>query len=214
MTRGQARALETAGDRMIADPIMHDWPAVFGRQAPLGVEIGFGMGHALLDWAAGCPDWNLVGIDVYQPGIGALLLGLDSRGVTNVRVLEADARHALTNGFEPDSLDEVRILFPDPWPKKRHHKRRLVQPDFVRLLASRMRPGARLSLATDWEDYARAMLAVLDAEPLLVNPSGPGTYAERPSDRPTTRFEERGRRLGHQVWDLDYERKRETTESR
>lgn len=214
MTRGQARALDRAGDTMIVDSTSPDWPAVFGRQAPLGVEVGFGMGHALLDWAAECPDWNLVGIEVYQPGIGALLLGLDSQGSTNVRVLEADARQALAAGFEPDSIDEVRILFPDPWPKKRHHKRRLVQPDFVRLLASRMRPGARLGLATDWQDYAQHMLTVLDAEPLLQNRSGQGSYAERPSGRPTTRFEERGRRLGHQVWDLGYERKRETTESR
>ena len=172
---------------MIVDSTSPDWPAVFGRQAPLGVEVGFGMGHALLDWAAECPDWNLVGIEVYQPGIGALLLGLDSQGSTNVRVLEADARQALAAGFEPD---------------------------FVRLLASRMRPGARLGLATDWQDYAQHMLTVLDAEPLLQNRSGQGSYAERPSGRPTTRFEERGRRLGHQVWDLGYERKRETTESR
>lgn len=214
MTRGQARALDRVGARLVVDPATRDWPSVFGRKAPLGVEIGFGMGHALLDWADCRPDWNLVGIEVYQPGIGALLLGLDSQELTNVRVLECDARHALSACFEPASIDEVRIFFPDPWPKKRHHKRRLVQPDFVRLVASRLRPGARLSLATDWQDYAESMLTVLDEEPRLLNAAGSGSFADRPSARPLTRFEQRGRRLGHQVWDLVYERKRETTESR
>ncbi|NIP14317.1 MAG: tRNA (guanosine(46)-N7)-methyltransferase TrmB [Pseudomonadales bacterium] len=214
MTRGQARALDRVGGRLIVDATTSGWASVFGRDAPLGVEIGFGMGHALLDWAAECPDWNLVGVEVYQPGIGALLLGLDDRGLNNVRVLEADARQALSVCFEPDSIDELRILFPDPWPKKRHHKRRLVQPEFVRLLASRLRPGGRLVVATDWQEYAQSMLKTLDEEPLLLNRFGPGTYGARPSSRPTTRFEERGRRLGHGVWDLGYERKREITESR
>ena len=202
MTRGQARALEAAGDRIIAEPTTPDWPAVFGRQAPLGVEIGFGMGHALLDWAAECPDWNLVGIEVYQPGIGALLLGLESQGSTNVRVLQADARQALAQGFEPDSIDEVRILFPDPWPKKRHHKRRLLTTDFLRILSEKLQAQGRLHIATDWQEYADEIVTALDATPALENEAGRLAFSERPNWRPLTKYERRGLRLGHQVFDI------------
>lgn len=185
-----------------------DWSQEFGRSAAVGVEIGFGMGHALLDWAGQCPDWNLIGVEVYEPGIGAALLGMERASLSNVRVVAEDARSALTRCFEPGSLDEVRIFFPDPWPKRRHHKRRLIQTEFASGLAARMRVDAKLLLATDWQDYASSMLEVLDAEPLLTNLAGSGCYAERAQTRSPTRFEDRGRKLGHAVWDLAYVRKR------
>ncbi|MGE0625157.1 MAG: tRNA (guanosine(46)-N7)-methyltransferase TrmB [Pseudomonadales bacterium] len=206
ITRSQARALEAwASERVIpeatAGPV--DWAARFSRAAPLGVEIGFGMGHALLDWAEAEPDMNLVGIDVYRPGIGALLAGCAERGCEHLLVVEGDARVVIDTLFAPASIREVRIFFPDPWPKKRHHKRRLVSSAFVRLLASRMLPGGRLRLATDWEDYAGWMLDVLDAEDAFANEYGAG-FAERFAGRDVTRFEARGQRLGHRVWDLSY----------
>lgn len=208
MTRGQHRALdELAASRVFAvGEAGPDWPEVFGRQAPLGVEIGFGMGQALLSWAQHQPDWNLLGIEVYQPGIGALLLGAQRDGLDNLRVLEGDAEQAFAANIAPDSLDEVRIFFPDPWPKKRHHKRRLVQPAFITLLASRLKPGGRLLLATDWEPYAHWMLEVLAAEPQLENLSPVG-FAQRAPERVITRFEARGTRLGHDVWDLAFRRR-------
>lgn len=206
LTRGQQRALEDYGpERIVAagsrGPI--DWASRFSRTAPLGVEIGFGMGHALLDWGSGAPDWNLVGLEVYQPGIGALLMGSQERELTNLLVVEDDANETLQELFEPESIQEIRIFFPDPWPKRRHHERRLIQPAFADLLGSRLARGGRLRLATDWEDYAAWMLKVLEAEPRLQNEAGSG-FAARPDSRPVTRFEARGQRLGHGVWDLAY----------
>ena len=200
MTQGQRRALEELSPRYLVDPEPNQWPAVFGRSAPLGVEIGFGMGQATLDWATSQPGLNIVGIEIYRPGMGALLAGIERLGLANLRLLEGDAALLLDSKFEAGSLDEARILFPDPWPKKRHHKRRLIQPGFVRLLASRLSPGGRLLLATDWPEYAEWMREVLAAEPTLAvaAPSG---------ERPTTRFEDRGRRLGHRIHDLAYQRK-------
>lgn len=207
LTRGQARAWRERGDLVLENP--HgpvDWQAWFARSGRLGVEVGFGMGHALVAWAKEAPDWNLVGIDVYQPGVGALLLGVEEAGLDNVRVIVADARDVLASCFLEGSVDEVRIFFPDPWPKKRHHKRRLIQPEFVAALARCLCPGGRLLLATDWEDYAHAMLQILNATPEFSN-MHPGTgYAPRPATRPQTRFETRGLRLGHGVWDLAYRR--------
>lgn len=206
ITRGQARALEAWSGRCVIPetaPGPVDWSARFSREAPLGVEIGFGMGHALLDWAAATPEKNLVGIDVYRPGIGALLAGRAARGCEHLLVVEGDARVVMERLFAPASIREARIFFPDPWPKKRHHKRRLISPPFVRLLAGRLEPGGRLRLATDWEDYALWMLEVLETEPALSNESGSG-FAPRFPGRDVTRFEARGRRLGHPVWDLSY----------
>lgn len=214
MTRAQARALNETGPEILVSGDLPDWSEAFGRNGPMGVEIGFGMGHALIDWAQQRPDWNLVGIEVYQPGIGALLLGVERAALTNLRVIAEDANSALSRCFRSASIDEVRVFFPDPWPKKRHHKRRLVQAEFVSLLVERMRVDARLLLATDWQHYAESMLEVLEANPLLRNLAGPGRFAERAEVRPATRFEDRGRKLGHQVWDLAYVRKRATTESR
>ena len=199
MTQGQRRALAELAPRYLVDPEPNQWPEVFGRSAPLGVEIGFGMGQATLAWATEAPDLNLVGIEIYQPGIGALLAGIERLSLANLRLLEGDAALLLDSKFEAGSLHEARILFPDPWPKKRHHKRRLIQPAFVRLLASRLRHGGRLLLATDSADYAEWMADVLAAEPALA--------AVPPGERPATRFEARGQRLGHRIHDLAYQRK-------
>ena len=200
MTQGQRRALEELAPRYLVDPEPNQWPEVFGRSAPLGVEIGFGMGQATLDWAASRPHLNIVGIEIYRPGFGALLAGIERLGLANLRLLEGDAALLLDSKFGAGSLDEARILFPDPWPKKRHHKRRLIQPAFAELLASRLRPGGRLLLATDWPEYAQWMRDVLAAEPTLEAAAAPG-------ERPATRFEDRGRRLGHRIQDLAYQRK-------
>lgn len=205
-TRGQVRALAEYGPDRVIPPGSRgplDWAARFGRAAPLGLEIGFGMGQALLDWAEAAPEMNLVGIDVYQPGIGALLLGSAERELGNLLVVEEDAAVAVRELFAVGSLREVRIFFPDPWPKKRHQKRRLIQPPFVGLLCARLEAGGIIRLATDWAPYAEWMREVLQAEPKLASETG-GDFAPRFEERMPTRFETRGQRLGHQVWDLAY----------
>ena len=208
LTRGQARALAAGGHEILSVPSEEpiDLAAAFERSAPVGLEIGFGSGQALLDWAESAPDWNLLGIEVYEPGIGSLLKGIRERQLTNIRVLSDDATRVLASAIAPGVLEEVRIFFPDPWPKKRHHKRRLLNKPFVAMLAERMRPGGRLRLATDWQDYAEQMLTVLNAESRFRNEAGDG-YAPRFEERNVTRFEARGQRLGHQVWDLCYSRR-------
>jgi tRNA (guanine-N7-)-methyltransferase len=206
LTKGQARALAEHSGAAVVDasgPV--DWTERFGRVAPLGVEIGFGMGQSLVDWAMAAPHMNLIGIDVYQPGIGAVLNARQDQDLAHLLVIEADARQAMEVAFAPDSIQEVRIFFPDPWPKKRHHKRRLVQPPFVTLLTGRLVPGGRLRLATDWQNYAEQMLQVLEQEPGLVNETD-GGFAARFEQRGVTRFEARGQRLGHPVWDLCFKR--------
>jgi tRNA (guanine-N7-)-methyltransferase len=179
---------------------------IFGRRAPCIVEIGFGNGENLLSLASARPENDFLGIEVHRPGIGRLLLKLDELGLTNVRVIGHDAVEVFERHLAPASLDEVLILFPDPWPKKRHHKRRLVQGPFVATLADRLKPGAKLRLATDWEPYALEMLSTLAAEPRLSNLSPGGGFAPRPPARPATRFERRGEQLGHRVWDLAFSR--------
>ena len=206
MTRGQARALETLQERFVIDAqstSFADYAADESR-APLGVEIGFGMGQALAEWAAERPDWRLLGIEVYQPGIGSLLLQLEEAGSTNVRVLEADAREIFEKWLPTASVREIHIYFPDPWPKKRHASRRIVQPDTLAVFANALEPGGLLHLATDWGPYAEWMLECANGEPRLKNQAD--GFAPRPDDRPITRFEERGKRLGHAVWDLKLER--------
>lgn len=223
MTRGQARALHLLAERFGIDPESGpiDLPALFQRSAPLGLEIGFGMGHALLDWARERPDWNLLGSEIYQPGIGAALLGLKREGLDNVRLVPAPAEHLLERQLAPGVLDEVRIFFPDPWPKLRHHKRRLLQPQFVRLLTERMAADGLLWVATDWEEYAQWIVAVLDAEPGLsavaeprVTTAAAAAAADLVDGRPRTRFEARGIKLGHRLWDLRYRRNCSSTPSR
>jgi tRNA (guanine-N7-)-methyltransferase len=211
MTRAQARALIELMPRYSVplSESVGDWATVFERHAPLALEVGFGMGHALLDAAQRHPQWNWLGIEVYRPGIGALLNGVVAAGLTNVRIVEADARRVLAQMIESDSLRRLVVLFPDPWPKSKHHKRRLISVEFAALAASRLAVDGDLLLATDWADYAEQMLAVLDAEPGLRNCAGAGCYAPRSDERRQTRFEARGVSLGHRVWDLAYRRARE-----
>lgn len=183
-----------------------DLQHAFGREAPLLIEVGFGMGHALLETATAKPDWNHLGIEVYRPGVGALIKGAVDRGLTNLRVIEGDAVAVLEQGIAPASVAQLHIFFADPWPKTKHHKRRLIQAPFVGTAARRLIPGGMLLLATDWRPYADAMLEVLDAEPLLRNAAGPGAISLRPAERPSTRFERRGVALGHEIADLVYRR--------
>lgn len=183
-----------------------DFAVVFGRRAPLVLEIGFGNGEQLCAAAAAEPERDFLGIEVHRPGVGHLLNALAAAALDNVRLYHHDAIEVLRDDIAPAALAETRIGFPDPWPKKRHHKRRLIQPGFVALLASRTAPGGRLHLATDWAGYAEHMIEVLEAAPDWRNAIGPSQYAERPAWRVATRFEQRGLRLGHGVWDLIYQR--------
>lgn len=203
---GQARALADIGPlyRLPYQPGVLDFEAVFNRRAPRILEIGFGMGEGLAETAAAHPDHDYLGVEVHTPGVGALLKQIGERGLANVRVIQHDAVDVLTHMLAPLSLAGLHIFFPDPWHKKRHHKRRLIQPPLVQLLASRLQPGGYIHLATDWQDYAGQMLAVLSAEPLLRNTVA--GYAPRPDTRPLTKFEQRGIRLGHGVWDLVFRR--------
>jgi tRNA (guanine-N7-)-methyltransferase len=181
-----------------------DLAAAFGRSAPLIVEIGFGMGEGTAQIAAAHPENDYLGIEVHNPGVGSLLDKIGRAGLDNVRIVQHDAVEVMRDMIAPDSLAGAHVFFPDPWHKKRHHKRRLLQAPFVSLLASRIAPGGYLHVATDWEDYAVQILAVLEAEPLLVNTVW--RYAPRPAYRPLTRFEQRGVRLGHEVFDLVFRR--------
>ena len=209
---GQARALAEIGPQfMLAyQPELLDLDAVFGRAdsishpVPRILEIGFGMGEGLAEIAAAHPGNDYLGVEVHTPGVGALLKQVGERGLTNVRIVQHDAVEVLTHMLAPASLAGIHIFFPDPWHKKRHHKRRLIQPLLVQLLASRLQEGGYIHLATDWQDYAEQMLAVLTAEPKLQNTVT--DYAPRPDTRPLTKFEQRGIRLGHGVWDLVFRR--------
>lgn len=180
--------------------------ALFDRRARRVAEIGFGNGDNLLALAAARPAEDFLGIEVHRPGVGRLLLQLEERGLANVRVVCRDAVEVLQDYLDGPCLDELLILFPDPWPKKRHHKRRLIQPAFVTLVAERLKAGGTLRLATDWEPYAAEMLATLTAEPRLRNAAAAAGFIPRPLERSPTRFERRGERLGHQVWDLEFRR--------
>ena len=203
MGPGQARALAELGPRFVvpyADAVP-DFSQLFGRRAPLVLEIGFGMGDATAAIAAARPQTDFLGIEVHPPGVGALLKRVGELALTNLRIIQEDAVAVLEHMIAPESLAGAHLFFPDPWHKARHHKRRLVQPAFVRLLASRLRAGATLHCATDWQPYAEQMLDVLSAEPALVNAAGDG-YAPRPASRPLTKFEQRGLDRGHGVWDL------------
>ena len=219
ITRAQAAALANELDpiRVPADRPL-DAVALFGRSGPLVLEIGFGMGHALLEYARANPDANCIGAEIYQPGIGALARALADAEIVNVRIFEGDARELVAALLPDAALARAMIYFPDPWPKKRHHKRRLIEPGFVSRLARKLEPGGRLLLATDWEDYAHTIMDALEAEPLLENVAGAGRFAA-PSRTSPTRFEARGARLGHRVWDFEFARRRSqrnaaTTESR
>jgi tRNA (guanine-N7-)-methyltransferase len=205
---GQQRALETLAPRYVLPFNADAWldaPHAFGRSAPLVVEIGFGMGDATADIAAAMPDVDFLGIEVHEAGVGALLNRIERQGLGNLRIVRHDAVEVLDRMIATASLAAAHVFFPDPWPKKRHWKRRLVQPPFVHLLATRLAPGGYLHLATDWQPYAEQMLQVLAQERLLVNTAD--GYAPRPAYRPMTKFERRGRALGHGVWDLVFRRR-------
>jgi tRNA (guanine-N7-)-methyltransferase len=209
LTPGQQQALQTLWPAygLVPPPAGRriDFSAAFGREAPVWLEIGFGNGDALRRIAARHPEVNCLGIEVHRPGIGHLLKGLAADGLTNVRVMRADAAEVLREHVADATLARVLVFFPDPWPKKRHHKRRLVQPAFAGEMARVLAPGGLVHLATDWSDYAEHMRSVLDTEPGLDNTvSG---WAERPAYRPRTRFEARGERKGHEVFDLIYRRR-------
>ncbi|MEU0466253.1 MULTISPECIES: tRNA (guanosine(46)-N7)-methyltransferase TrmB [unclassified Amycolatopsis] len=209
MTVGQQRAWERQWadiGRRVADlpPGPIDFAGWFGRPAPVLLEIGSGMGETTAQLAAAEPEVNYVAVEVYEAGLGQLMLRAERLGLENLRLLHGDAVIALKEHIEPDSLSGVRIFFPDPWPKKRHHKRRLVQPDFVKLVASRLAPGGILHMATDWEHYAEQMLEVCSAEPALRNRFD--DWAPRPSWRPVTKFEQRADQEGRISRDLIFER--------
>jgi tRNA (guanine-N7-)-methyltransferase len=207
ITRAQQRAYDELGPRWSVAwaPEPLDLDALYGRRAPRFVEIGFGMGEATAAIAAAHPQHDYLAIEVHSPGVGSLLAKIDALGLGNVRIVQHDAVEVLREMIAPDTLAGVHLFFPDPWPKKRHHKRRLLQPAFATLVAGRIAPGGYFHAATDWEDYARHMLEVLSAEPLLANTAA--GYAPRPAYRPPTRFEQRGQRLGHPVWDLVFRRR-------
>jgi tRNA (guanine-N7-)-methyltransferase len=208
ITRAQKHALETLlprfGIAYAPEPL--DLDRVFGRRAPRVLEIGFGNGDALVERATQSPEKDFLGVEVHAPGIGHCLLGIEARALTNVRVIAHDAVEVLANQIPAGSLDEVVLLFPDPWPKKRHHKRRIVQPDFAALVVDRLKTGGVFRLATDWAPYAQWMLEVLNATPGLENAAPGAGFVERAA-RADTRFEARGRRLGHGVFDLEYRRR-------
>jgi len=202
MGSGQRRALDELAPRFVlpASERPIDWAAAFGRDAPRVLDIGFGMGDATAAIAAASPQLDVIGVEVHPPGVGALLQRVHGGGLTNVRIVQHDVVPVAAQMITPGSLAGAVVFFPDPWPKKRHHKRRLIQPPFVALLSSRLRSGATLHLATDWQPYAAQMLDVLRAEPTLANTCD--GYAPRPAYRPTTKFERRGERLGHASFDL------------
>ncbi|MEZ5583406.1 MAG: tRNA (guanosine(46)-N7)-methyltransferase TrmB [Candidatus Competibacteraceae bacterium] len=207
LTQAQQRALGTLWERYGVEIDRHLLPLnqLFGRIAPRILEIGFGDGESLLAMAGARPENDFLGIEVHRPGIGHLLLRADALGLTNVRVICADAQEALN--ILPDAcLERIQVFFPDPWPKKRHHKRRLIQPAFVAVMARTLKSGGYLHLATDWEEYAHWMLTVLDACEALHNTVS-GGFAPRPVERPLTKFERRGQLLGHEVWDLLFRRR-------
>lgn len=207
MTEAQRRALETLWPRYGIDrgdtPL--DLAHTFARDAFTVCEIGFGNGEALLAQAAHYPERNYLGIEVHRPGVGRVLQQLAQQELNNVRVVCDDAKLVLQQQPKP-CFDAVHIFFPDPWPKLRHHKRRLVQAEFLTLVARVLKPRGLLHVATDWDDYAQAMLALLETTPAFENTAGKGMFAARPADRPLTKFERRGRKLGNGVWDLLFSR--------
>ena len=208
MTEGQKRAYDlhwpSKGLELKNGAIV--LPEVFGRDAPVVLEIGFGMGDSLAQMAAAEPDKDFIGVEVHSPGVGRLMHLIDESGIENLRAYCDDAVEVLEQCIADNSLSRVQIYFPDPWHKKRHHKRRLVQPEFVQLLRRKLKPGGVIHLATDWENYAEHMMLVMSGAEGFRNTQGEGAFAPRPDYRPVTKFEKRGERLGHGVWDLLFEK--------
>lgn len=193
--------------QLVLTDTVWDWGACFGPEAEVVVELGFGMGHTLVTLAKMQPQYQFLGIEVHKAGIGHLAMTLHEESISNVRIAPYDAMDVLQHGVPPASLAGMNVFFPDPWPKARHKKRRLIQPDFVRLVVSRLRSGGWIHLATDWEDYAWQMLEVLTQESGLVNLDVHGGFVPRPASRPLTKFEQRGLNLGHGVWDLVFQKR-------
>lgn len=208
LTKGQARAIETNWPSMglSIDNGMLDFGQVFGRQAPVVLEIGFGMGKSLVEMAAAEPDKDFIGIEVHRPGIGACLADAEAAGLKNLRVFEHDAVEVLAQCIPEASLARMQLYFPDPWHKARHHKRRIVQPEFAQKVRQKLAIGGVWHMATDWENYAEHMLEVMSQAEGYKNQSASQDYVPRPDFRPLTKFEQRGHRLGHGVWDLMFER--------
>jgi len=205
MTSAQHRAIEELWPRYGVGPGQPiNFRDLFQRDCPVVLEIGFGNGESLAAMAEQNPDRCYLGVEVHRPGVGSLLLNIERLGLTNIRVSMTDSIELLQTQVPDESLSAVQIFFPDPWPKARHHKRRLVQPDFVQLVRRKLKPGGTLHLATDWPDYAEHMLLVMEAADGFSNAAGPGQFLPRPDWRPETKFERRGIRLGHPVSDLLY----------
>ena len=210
-TAGQAKAFETQGPQFLLEykPELCSFETVFKRNKPGALptvlEIGFGMGEATAQIAAGMPDTNFLCCEVHTPGVGALLKRIEEQHLTNIRILQHDAVEVIDHMLALGSLDGVHIFFPDPWHKKKHNKRRLIQAPLIAKLAARLKPGGYLHCATDWQPYAEQILEVVSAEPMLQNTS-PDGYATKPDYRPLTKFENRGIKLGHGVWDVVFKR--------
>lgn len=207
VSTGQGRALEELGPKFLIpyNKAPLDVAQVFGRNAPTIFEIGFGMGETTAKIASGMPDKNFIGVEVHTPGVGSLLKLIGEQQLENLRLIQHDAFEVLTHMIAPQSLAGVHVFFPDPWHKARHNKRRLIQGPMVELLSSRLMPGGYLHCATDWQEYAEQMLEVLSSEPTLTNTAD--GYAPRPDYRPVTKFENRGLKLGHGVWDVVFVKK-------
>lgn len=208
LTKGQELAMQECWPTMGIDYTAEflDWEQVFGNSNPVVLEIGFGMGASLVEMAANAPQKNFVGIEVHSPGVGACLMAAREQGVTNLRVMCHDGVEVFANMIPEASIDMMQLFFPDPWHKKRHHKRRIVQPEFAQMIRTKLKIGGVFHMATDWENYAQHMLEVMQGAEGYRNQSQSNDYVPRPEDRPLTKFEARGQRLGHGVWDLKFER--------
>jgi tRNA (guanine-N7-)-methyltransferase len=207
-TEGQQKALEEVWPEMgleLKDGAIN-FAEVFGREAPVVLEIGFGMGASLIEMATQQPDKNYIGIEVHRPGVGRLLASVKELGLTNIRVYAEDAVEVLADCIPDGSLHALQLFFPDPWHKKKHHKRRIVQPEFVQNIRQKLEVGGYFHMATDWENYAEHMMEVMSGAEGFTNKAGEGEYSPQPEWRPVTKFQKRGERLGHGVWDLMFER--------
>ncbi|MDD1782328.1 tRNA (guanosine(46)-N7)-methyltransferase TrmB [Enterovibrio sp. ZSDZ35] len=208
LTKGQEQAMNDCWPTMGIDfeEKQLNWTEVFGNDNPVVLEIGFGMGASLVEMAKNAPEKNFVGIEVHSPGVGACLMAARDAGITNLRVMCHDAVEVFEHMLPVASLETVQLFFPDPWHKARHHKRRIVQPEFVQMLRDKLKIGGIFHMATDWENYAEHMVEVMDVAPGYKNTATNGSYIDRPEERPLTKFEARGHRLGHGVWDMKYAR--------
>ena len=208
LTKGQERAMEILWPQYGLEyrEQLLNFTETFGRSAPIVLEVGFGNGESLVSMAKSMPEKDFIGIEVHTPGVGNILMQIEETGISNLRIIRHDAVEVLEKQIPNQSLSQFQLFFPDPWHKKRHHKRRIVQPDFLDMLACKLVKGGIIHMATDWEDYAIHMMDTLTAHSQFENTLAEGEYAPRPNYRPITKFEERGHRLGHGVWDLLFRR--------